>query len=361
MCELNNYLNRKIEENRITSYNIVVVKKGETLFSTFGGFSVLNPQKLKTKQKTIYDLASITKPLATAFLIAVFLENKKLKLDDTLGFFFADIPKDKNEITIEQLLTHTSGIISWKPLYYKEQNFNSVFREALETKLEKLPGQSVIYSCLNYILLKAIIEKISGENYISLFNKLVKTPLKTEDTYFSPPEKIKERISATENGNRYEQEKALNIFKLKIPERKGVIWGKVHDGNSFFSGGTAGNAGLFSTAEDVSKIAMEFLPNSNTILKNKTIPLFYKNMTPFSSVHRSIGFILKTSQGASISKLLSDKTIYHFGFTGTSITIEPDRELIITILLNRVHPKVHEPTHSDIIKRVQDIIMRKYV
>jgi len=158
MCELNNYLNRKIEENRITSYNIVVVKKGETLFSTFGGFSVLNPQKLKTTQKTIYDLASITKPLATALLIAVFLENKKLKLDDTLGFFFADIPKDKNEITIEQLLTHTSGIISWKPLYYKEQNFNSVFREALETKLEKLPGQSVIYSCLNYILLKAIFQ-----------------------------------------------------------------------------------------------------------------------------------------------------------------------------------------------------------
>ncbi len=361
MHELNNYLNRKIEENRITSYNIVVIKNGKTVFSTFGGFSVIIPEKIKTTQKTIYDLASITKPLATSFLIALLIEDKKFKQGDNLGYIFGDIPEDKKEITIEQLLTHTTGNISWKPLYYKNQNFNSIFREALRTKLEKPPGKFVIYSCLNYIILKAIIEKITGEDYISIFNRLIKKPLKIEDTFFSPPIKLKERISATEDGNGYEKEKALNIFKIKIPERKGIIWGKVHDGNSFFSGGTAGNAGLFSTADDVSKIAMQFLPNSNTILTNRMLQLFYKNLTPFSSVHRSMGFILKTTQGASISKLLSDKTIYHFGFTGTSITIDPERDLIITILLNRVHPKVHEPTHSDIIKKSQDIIMRRYV
>ncbi len=361
MRELNNYINRKIEENRITSYNITVIKRGEKIFSTYGGYSVIKPKKIKTRGNTIYDLASLTKPLVTSLLTAIFIEREEINIKDKLKRFFPDIDKDKQDITIKQLLNHSSGLISWKPLYYKEQNFNSILNEALNAEIEKTPGKTVIYSCLNYIILKGIMEKITGERYTNLFNNYIKRPLKLKDTYFSPPEYLKERISATEDGNNYEKEKALNIFHLKIPERKGIIWGKVHDCNSFYSGGTAGNAGLFSTAEEVSEIAMEFLKSSNTILKSETLNLFYENQTPFSSVHRSSGFILKTTKAASISDLFSDKSVYHLGFTGTSIAIDPENDLIITILLNRVHPIVREPTPKDIIKKIQDIIIRRYV
>ncbi len=358
MKDLKNFLKQKINEGRITAYSLSVFKKDEEIVSFSDGFAVLDPVKIKAKDNTIYDIASITKTVATSFLAGLLVQKGDLELNTPLKFYFDNLPEPKRKITVLQLLTHSSGIISWKPLYYNKPGFDNILKEALMAELVTKPGTSVNYSCINYVILKAIIEKVGGESYENLFYSLIRDKLNLKDTYFSPPEKMKDRISATEKGNKYERLKAEKLFGLKIPERKGVIWGRVHDGNSFFSGGTAGNAGLFSTAKDVGILGAQLLEGISTIFKPEAIELFFKNFTPFSKTHRSIGLILKTSEEAVLSPDFPEKSGYHNGFTGTSFAIVPEEELVIVFLSNRVHTYVREPMPKDIFNFVHTYIYR---
>ncbi len=358
MKDLKSFLKQKINEGRITSYSLSVFKKGEEIVAFSDGFSVINPLKIKAKDNTLYDIASITKTVATSFLVGLLFQEGALNLNSPLKSFFINLPENKREITVLQLLTHSSGIISWKPLYYNKTGFDNILREALIAEIETKPGTSVIYSCINYIILKAIIEKVSGKSYENLFYSLIRDKLNLKETYFSPPEKLKKRISATEKGNEYERVKSEKFFGLKIPARKGITWGKVHDGNSFFSGGTAGNSGLFSTAKEIGMLGNQLLESISTLFKPETIKLFFKNFTPFGKTHRSIGLILKTSEGAVLSPDFPEKSGYHNGFTGTSLAVVPEKELVISFLSNRVHPFVREPMPKDIFNFVHTYIYR---
>ena len=361
MKDLKSFLRKKLNEKRIISYSLTFLKEGEEKFSLYDGYAVLKPKKIKAEENTIYDLASLTKPLATSLLMAILLERKLINLEDRLGKFFNSIPLEKREIKVYQLLSHSSGIIAWKPLYYKKRGFESMLKEALNSEMIAPPETRVEYSCLNYIILKGIIEKVSGESYEKLFNELIKEKLNLKYTYFSPtPPKLKEKISATEDGNEYEREKAKNLFNIDIPKRTGIIWGEVHDGNSYYAGGTGGNAGLFSTAKEVGIIARQFLKDYSLLLKSDTIELFYKDFTPFDDIRRSIGLILVNTKNSVIPSLFSKKAGYHNGFTGTSFAVDSKRNLVVVILTNRVHPYVREPLPKDIFKAIYTYIMRNY-
>ncbi len=360
MEKIKEYLKKKIDEGRLIGYTLGIFDFRGEKFLLCDGFLSLEPQKRRAKKDTIYDIASITKPIITASLIFKLIENNEINLDDKIEKFFRDLPSDKKEITVKELLTHTSGIIEWEPLYRNGEGFKRILHSAFFSKVPYKKGYDVRYSCINYIILKGIIEKVTQQKYIELAEKLIITPSSSDDTFFNPPVSLKFRISPTERGNQYEKRLAKKFFNLELKVREHLIWGEVHDGNSFYGGGTSGNSGLFSTVDDLYKIAMYLL---KSFFKDEKILNFYtlESLTPENSkIKRSGGFILKTTEESFTAEQFSSKTFYHRGFTGTSLTVDPEKELVFVFLSNRVHPYVRNGSVKDIILKVQEIFFENY-
>jgi CubicO group peptidase (beta-lactamase class C family) len=255
------------------------------------GHAVAVPLRIPATLDTIYDCASLTKPLITT----------------TLALQMLDFD------AIRPLLTHTSGLRAWMPLYLYPDYITAIREHGPEYE----PGTRVVYSDLNFILLWSLLP-----DYGSLARQRIFEPLGIE-AMFNPPPSLLPRIAATEWGQRFE---ATLAGRPEIAARRdGLIWGEVHDGNSFFAGGTAGNAGLFATAQAVFRLAQawanaELLPRS--IVSEAT-----RNQTSGLNESRGLGW------------QISPAGMYgHTGFTGTSVWIDPERDKILVLLTNRVHP-----------------------
>jgi CubicO group peptidase (beta-lactamase class C family) len=267
------------------------------------GNAVAVPLRIPATVDTIYDCASITKALITTTLAL-----QLLKLDgDT-----------------RRLLTHSSGLRAWMPLYAYPDYVDAIREHGRECE----PGTRVIYSDLNFVLLYHSL--LQHGDYIQLARERIFEPLGLHDAMFRPPASLRPRIAATEWGQRYEA-KLGNL----PPLREGLIWGETHDGNSHFAGGTAGNAGLFATARAVFRIAQalargELLPRE--LHEEATC-----NQTPNLDQPRGLGWD-KPSQGSLATSMLSRASYGHTGFTGTSLWIDPERDRIMVLLTNRVHP-----------------------
>lgn len=255
------------------------------------GHAVAVPFRIPATLDTLYDCASLTKPLITT----------------TLALQMLDVD------AIRPLLTHTSGLRAWMPLYLFDNYLDAIREHGPEYE----PGTRVVYSDLNFVLLWSLLP-----DYVSLARQRIFEPLGIE-AMFNPPSSLLPRIAATEWGQRFEAKLA---GKPEIAARRdGLIWGEVHDGNSYFAGGTAGNAGLFATACAVFRIAQawanaEFLPRA--LVSEATC-----NQTPGLNESRGLGW------------QISPTGMYgHTGFTGTSVWIDPERDKIMVLLTNRVHP-----------------------
>ncbi len=360
MEKVKNYLEQKISENRIVCYTLGIYdKNGENILFS-GGFSALEPQKIKAQNNTIYDLASITKPLVTSSIVLKLYEEGLLSLDDNLSKFFQSTPHEKSNITVLNLLTHTSGIIDWEPLYKDGKGFFNILNSALNSRMVYKVGEKVNYSCINYVLLKGIVEVVCSKDYKEIAKELLFKPSGADDLYFNPPGKLLKRISPTEKGNVYEKRMAKKVFGIELEERDYLIWGEVHDGNSFYGGGASGNSGLFATVESTKKL-MEFIMSDKFFKKEETLKLLIeKDFSPKKDpVRRSAGFILKKTENAYVSSHFSEKAFYHRGFTGTSITVDPLKGIFFILLTNRVHPYVRDSV-KDIIKKTQEIFFENY-
>ena len=275
---------------------------------------------------------------------------------DKIADYFEEFnTSEKREITIENLLAHTSGFQAWKP-FYLISNFKSEIPNLIAAEpLENPPNKRVVYSDLNFLILGFVLEKIYGKSLYNVAQKEIFTPLKLENTFFNPPKRLQKQIAANENGNRYEiqmavekdfkvNDKQIQNPKSKIQNR--MVWGEVHDGNCYFMDGVSGHAGLFSTVKEIFKIAQQFLPNQTTILKPETCKLFRTNFTPNSNEARSVAFQLAETKVSTASKALTKDSFGHLGFTGTSLWIEPETERIFILLTNRTH--VHELPFANI-------------
>ena len=312
--------------------------KGEVFRKCYGNSSV-EPQIEELKYNYIYDIASLTKPLITSLLILILIENGEIREDSPVKKFLGGFPDD---IKIIHLITHTSGIRAWYPLYLNDENHVNVI-EGLKTVAK--PGKKVIYSCLGYILLAEIVKKITGRNFADVAEKEIIKSLRLENTFFKIPVERLSKCVPTERGNMYEATAAAGEYPVlsgKYKWRENILRGEVNDGNSYFLGGSSGNAGLFSTADDIFKMSREFYPEFTTLLKPDTARKFWRNITPFKRSHRSFGFKLNSSFITSGGRSLSRKAIGHSGFTGTSIWMEPDSANVFILLTNRIHP-VYDP------------------
>lgn len=344
-----NLIHSLIDKQIIPGISILVAQRGRIIFKNQYGFLSVAPEKTILKQDSIYDVASLTKPLVTALLAVYLIDREEISLDTEVREIFPELPF---YFKVSHLLTHSSGLVPWYPFYLYSTDILTQFKNL---KLVSKPGSKVNYSCPGYILLTLLIEKISDHKFEKLAEEILFKPLKLKNTFFKVPESRLRKIAPTEHGNGYEKKMAVKKHgqaATNFKWRDYMIRGETHDANSFYAGGTAGNSGLFSDTKGLLKLSLEMYPYTTSILKPESTRLFWKNQTPGKFSHRTCGFKLNSSLFTSGGKGISPKAIGHNGFTGTSIWFEPESEAKFILLTNRIHPRVQNHNFNKIRRRL---------
>lgn len=343
--QISQFLQQRIDAGDFPSAVYLVAEGGEVKLLDALGLAVVEPEQIEARVDTIYDLASITKVLVTGLLTAKMVEDGAIQLNDRVSSYLREFDTDeKRSITIAQLLAHSSRMPAWLPLYMRVDEPSQAISEIGRIPLD-LEQDSVTYSDLNFIALGTLIERVMGKHLDEVVNELVIGPLGLVDSGFNPPPRSKRRTAASEDGNGFEKQTCFEKGFLR-PDidtvdsekfRTEVIWGEVHDNNAYFMSGVAGHAGLFSTAQEVFKIALQFLPNYTSLLRPETCDLFRTNLTHDANEHRSFAFQLASTTESAAGTMMSPQSYGHLGFTGTSLWIDPVKERVFVLLTNRTH------------------------
>jgi serine-type D-Ala-D-Ala carboxypeptidase len=323
---------------------------------------------------TIFDLASLTKVVACLPAILLLLEDGQLSLDEPVAHFVPEFAADdqtaRASVSLRHLLTHTSGLPAWLPLYADCADPEAAIARVCRTPLAAPPGTRVVYSDLGFILLGEIVRRVSGQPLDRFTNERVFTSLGMADTGYLPDPARHERIAPTESGEDYETATAA-AQGAAHPSRRhgGVIRGTVHDGNAYYAmQGVSGHAGLFATAMDLARYAHLWLTgglyDGQRLFSIATLTLARRNATGTLNEARTLGWVafdpdplnrrarwlaaggdppLAPGGPASAGELLAPGAFGHTGFTGTSLWIDPARQLAIVLLTNRVHPDAANP------------------
>lgn len=293
--------------------NKIFVKK------TWGETSIYGDGE-KINFDTLYDMASLSKVVGTTMVALKFIEDGKLCIDDTVGTFF-EAPDDKKDITILRLMTHTSGLPASFLLSECTNSPAGVPDAILNHSLAVPVGSQTIYSCMGFILLAKILEKIGNAPLDQLAQKYVFDPLNMKSTTYHP-----------------QGSAACTEFDKESGK---CLCGVVHDENSRFQKGVSGNAGLFSSLNDMIKfatmLACDGVYDGRIYLSHAMLAAAVHNYTVGCSEHRGLGFAL-SSDNCFLGTTFSRKAFGHTGFTGTSIAVDPESGLYVVLLTNRVHP-----------------------
>ena len=344
------FLQERIAAGDFPSAVYIISEAGRAVFADAIGNAVLEPSRIPATLDTIYDLASLTKPLITGLLCARRIESREIALDSSVAEFLPEFDRpDKQSITVGQLLTHTSGLPAWRPLYILAEGKSERALAAIaNVDLEYAPGTRVVYSDLGFITLGLLLEKLTGRRLADLARDEIFQPLALQRTFFNPAIAMQTGIAACETGNAYERNTCLETNAGDFQNwRQDIIWGQVHDGNAHFLGGAAGHAGLFSTARETLAIANQFLERGvenvparhASLLKDETLGLFRKNLTVGLEESRTIGWMLAETNGSSAGPDLPLESFGHTGFTGTNCWIDPQHERVFILLTNRTHAR----------------------
>jgi len=321
--ELKQLLHQGIKDGVFPGAVAYVWEKGKMVFYEAAGNRSIKPQPKLMYHNTLFDLASLTKPIVTATLTMQLVEKKIIRLNQCVKDVLEEF--NQSNITIKHLLTHTSGLPAWKPLYLEAKEPGHVVSYLGQIPLEYEIGSKVVYSCLGYILLGKLIERVTGTNLDALASERIFYPLEMSDTFYNPSSENTHRCAATEDSS--SSQKRMTESYERHDWREGVLVGQVHDENAHWLGGIAGNAGLFSTAEDLAKYCSVFLEDGDGILSRSSVDLMKQNHTMGLDGSRGLGWIV-----------MPDGSLYHTGYTGTAIRLDFNRKFFAILLTNRVHP-----------------------
>ena len=276
---------------------------------------------------TIFDLASLTKVIATTTVAMTLVDEGRLSLDAPVTSFLPRfVGPGTEKVTVRHLLTHSAGIDWWAPLF-KELSGQAAYVERIcAMPLVSEPGTVTKYSDLGIILLGEILERVAGQPLETLVRERVLVPLGMDDTTYRPDPALRPRIAPTE----------VDTWRGRL------VHGEVHDENAFALGGVAPHAGLFSTAPDLARFAQMLLwggeYDHRRVVSRSTLAEFTRRSTLPPGTMRALGWDTKSAAGSSAGTLFSPTSFGHTGFTGTSLWIDPERELFLILLTNRVHP-----------------------
>ncbi len=343
MAPISEIAKKAVQAGNVPGAVILIGHEGKVVYRKAFGMSALKPKKRPMTIDTIFDVASLTKVIATSTAVMQLAEMGKLKLEDPVVKYWPEFKgSGKEEIAVRDLLTHYSGLRPALDLKPSWSGYEAALRMIEEEKPLSPPGANFIYSDINFIILGELVWRLSGDPLNAYCAEHIFKPLEMEDTAFKPFSDFQSRIAPTEYQN---------------GPRGKLLWGEVHDPIAYLMGGVAGHAGLFSTADDLAIFAQMVLDGGRR--KNVQIlsPLTVENMTtpqspPNKLPLRGLGWNIDSS-------LASESSYGHKGFTGTGIWIDPVSKTYVIILTNRVHPngkgKV-EPLRTKILSVVSDAI-----
>ena len=297
--------------------------EGIAYLQAFGNRQV-EPSPLPMQTDTVFDLASLTKPISTATSIMQLVEQGKIRLNDPLSKHLKDLSGEgTDKITIEQLLTHQAGYIPDNSIEDYQHGIEEAWKRLLALKPENEPGTKFVYSDVGFELLGLLIERISGQKQDEYVKQNIFAPLAMHSTGYLPNKELQTNVAATEQR-----------------EDRWMV-GEVHDPRAYKLGGVAGHAGLFSTAEDLSRYAMTMLQGGelegSRILSPYTIQEMIRPRQIGTS-WRTAGWDSLSGYSSNRGELMSRQAFGHGGFTGTGIWIDPQRDLFVIFLSNRLHP-----------------------
>ena len=342
-------INNAIEDKSFPGAVVLVWKDGKTIYEKSFGNYTYDSSSPKVKTNTLFDLASLTKVVATTTAAMICYDRKLFSLDDEVVKYIPEFGiNGKENITIMNLLIHNSGLPAWKKFYGRNLNYDDVINEIYSSELEYKTGEKTVYSDLGIITLGKIIEKVTGKSLDNFCEDEIFNPLKMVSTFYTPDDSLKKLCAPTETDS---------YWRMK------TLQGEVHDETSAMLNGVAGHAGLFSTAGDLAKLMSVLLNNGKInqkiFIQQNTIELFTKRVSDEST--RAIGWDTKSDSGSSAGNYFSKNSFGHTGYTGTSIWADPDRNLFVIFLTNRVFPtrentkiqKVRPQLHNAVIKSIE--------
>jgi serine-type D-Ala-D-Ala carboxypeptidase len=314
-----------------------VLHGGNTSVGAVGHFTY-DESSQRVRPDTIYDVASLTKVLATTAMTMKLHEAGKLDLEQPMTeivpeFNACDDPR-RQQITLQMLLTHSSGLPAYEKLFLKAHDHMAMTKAACAVSLTADPGTRAEYSDIGFIWLGIALERLAGEAVDGFCAREIFGPLGMRDTMFGPAEALTGNVPPTEHDHEFRQR---------------IVQAEVHDENAWAFGGVAGHAGLFSTARDIAKFAGCMLRGGTPVFDRATVALFTTRQDSPPGTSRAIGWDTP-SQPSSSGKYLSSRSFGHLGFTGTSLWIDPERDVAIVLLTNRTWP---DRGNQDGIKRVR--------
>jgi CubicO group peptidase (beta-lactamase class C family) len=322
---------------------VVLAKQGDLLcYEGVFGSAALAPERRETRPDTIYDLASLTKVMATTSAVMLLVAEGKIRLDQPVADFLPEFAAHgKEKVTVRHLLTHSSGLRPWRAYYddlrEREQRKGerllgtpegreSIVRRILQTVLVHEPGEAAVYGDLGFIVLGELVERVSGASLDHFCGSKIFQPLGMGDTRFNP-------VPYTGDPSPYAATELC-------PWRERVLTGEVHDGNAWAMGGVAGHAGLFATAADVMRFGEEILAaaqGQSEIFPAEVAGDFLRPQELPAGSDWALGWATPTPGQSTSGTQFSPRSVGHTGFTGTSLWIDLERGTIVVLLSNRVH------------------------
>jgi len=324
LARIDDVVHEGLRREKMPGCVVLIGYSGQTIYHKAFGYRELVPEKRPMDLDTVFDLASLTKPIATATSVMHLIESGKLKLDEPVATYIPEFAANgKAAITVRQLLTHTSGLIADNSIKDYSDGPDRALKKIHQLNTTVPPGSRFIYSDVGFIVLAELIQGVSGTSVHQYSQNAFFKPLGMTETGYLPEPSLRERAAVTQ-------------------ERDGKpMRGDVHDPRAYALGGVAGHAGLFSTATDLATFA-QMLINKGTLNGHRVLQeTTFRDMTApirVSSGLRTLGWDMKSTYSSNRGDLFSDSAFGHGGFTGTAFWVDPEQQLYVIFLSNRVHP-----------------------
>ncbi len=333
-------MERAIEERVFPSAVCAVLMGGRVRFQ--GAWGKPNPEAdAPASASTLYDLASLTKPLSTTTLTLIALEEGELTLETPIVRFFPSAQHLKG-VTVRHLLTHTSGLPAWRPYYRQAKGHDAVIEAVLETPLIRQPGAGYTYSDAGYILMGAILEKVYERTQSDLFREKIAEPLGLQHTTYNPPVEWRDQIAPTGHSESREGQ---------------LLLGQVHDENAHAMDGFAGHAGLFGTLDDLIRYVRMILSGGRPLLSYYSVQAFLAPHSVGSAQpQHTLGLFAHPNPLLPRGDLFPTRCVGHSGFTGTVILFDPQIEMALILLTNHVYYSREKETYLEYRRRILNVL-----
>jgi serine-type D-Ala-D-Ala carboxypeptidase len=333
-------LEKAIAAQAFPCCSLAVTSRGELVAQKAVGRFTYDPSSMEVTTSHIFDLASVAKVVATTAMVMILYERGLLDLEAPVSAIvpeFVELSEGdgdrRRQVTLRMLLAHSSGLPAYERLFRRVTTREDLLRAAFATPLTAVPGAGAEYSDIGFIILGVVLERLADETLDSFCQREVFGPLGMSHTTFNPAKTLKDSIPPTADDRTF---------------RHRIIQGEVQDENASVLGGVAGHAGLFSTAEDLAIFAHAMLNGGHPILRSSTIEFFSRRESAPAGTSRALGWDTPSTPSQS-GKYFSLRSFGHLGYTGTSLWIDPEQQVSVTLLTNRTWPDCQ----NDAIKQVR--------